>query len=130
MRKGQALVNFIIEFTYSDTTEVAGTIGNAKAMEGAETDKGRMSATVNEDNFDNAKQWTLYVNGAFNKNRSGAGMMLISPEGNKIHCALRFGFQPSKNKAKYEALISGLQLARELRVCYLKVYSDTQLVVN
>ena len=40
--------------------------------------------------------------------------MLISLEGHKIHCAIRFGFKASNNEAEYEALIVGLHLAREL----------------
>ena len=38
-------------------------------------------------------------------------MMLISPEGHKIYCAIRFGFKASNNEAKYEALIASLRLA-------------------
>ena len=41
-------------------------------------------------------------------------MILISPEGHKIHCALRFGFPASNNEAEYEALIAGLRFAKEL----------------
>ena len=44
---------------------------------------------------------------ASNGTGSGAGIMLISPEGHKIHCAIRFGFKASNNKAEYEALIEG-----------------------
>ena len=57
-------------------------------------------------------------------------MMLISPEGHKIHCAIRFGFKASNNEAKYETLIVGLHLARELQVRNVKIFSDSQLVVN
>ena len=57
-------------------------------------------------------------------------MMLISPEGYKIHCAICFGFKVSNNEAEYEALIVGLCLARELQVCNVKIFSDSQLVVN
>ena len=56
--------------------------------------------------------------------------MLIRLKGHKIHYALRFRFQASNNVAEYEALIAGLRLAKELRVRNLKVYSDSQLVVN
>ena len=56
--------------------------------------------------------------------------MLISPKEHKIHCALRFGFQASNNEAEYEALLEGLRLAKELKVSHLKVYSDSQLVMN
>ena len=79
-------------------------------MKGVETEKGTMSAATQGD----SDQWILYVDGASNENRAGAGMMLISPEGHKIHCALRFGFPPLNNEAEYEALIAGLYLAIEL----------------
>ena len=57
-------------------------------------------------------------------------MILISPEGHKIHCALHFGFQESNNKAKYEAFIAGLCLAKELQARNVEMYSDSQLVVS
>ena len=34
------------------------------------------------------------------------------------------------NEAEHEALIAGLHLARELQVCNVKIFSDSQLVVN
>ena len=77
-----------------------------------------------------AKHWTLYVGGASNDTGSKARMMLISPEGHKIHCAIRFGFKMSNNKAKNEALIVGLRLARELQVRNAKIFNDSYLVVN
>ena len=62
-----------------------------------------------------AEQWTLYVNNTSNDTESGADIMLISPKGHKIHCALCFGFRASNNEAEYKALIAGLRLAKELR---------------
>ena len=59
--KGQTLADFIAEFTYSDTTKVAGTIGNVEAVKGVEMKKGKVSATESEDNFDDTGQWTLYM---------------------------------------------------------------------
>ena len=41
-----------------------------------------------------------------------------------------FGFQASNSKAEYEALIAGLRLAKVLQVGNLKLYSNSQLVVN
>ena len=70
------------------------------------------------------------MDGFSNENGSGACIMLIRPEGHKIHCILHFGFSASNNKAEYDALIAGLRLVRELQACNLKVYSDSQLVVN
>ena len=56
--------------------------------------------------------------------------MLISPEGHKITCALKFGVKASNNEAKYEALLAGLRLAKELKVGHLQIFSDSQLVVK
>ena len=58
------------------------------------------------------------------------GMMLINPEGHKIHCALCFRFKTSNNEAKYESLITGLCLAKKLQACNIQICSDSQLVVN
>ena len=43
--KGQALTVFIVEFTYSNTIEIACMVNNAKATKGVETEKGRTFAT-------------------------------------------------------------------------------------
>ena len=52
-------------------------------------------------------------------------MILISPEGHKIHCAMHFGFKASNNEAEYKALIAGLHLALELQVRNVKIFSDS-----
>ena len=64
------------------------------------------------------------MDGASNDTGFGASMMLISPEGHKIHCAICFGYKASNNEVDYEALIVALCLARELKVCNVKIFSD------
>ena len=44
--------------------------------------------------------------------------------------ALRFDFQVSNNKAEYEAIIAGLNLAHSMEADQLEVSSDSQLVVK
>ena len=58
------------------------------------------------------------------------GIMLITHEGHKIHCALCFGFKASNNEVEYKALIVGLCLAKELQARNIQIYSDFQRVVN
>ncbi|XP_062085589.1 uncharacterized protein LOC133791687 [Humulus lupulus] len=41
---------------------------------------------------------------------------MTGPRGNTMYCVIRFGFEASNNKEKYEALLAGLRLARELKV--------------
>ena len=74
--------------------------------------------------------WNLFVEGAANAQGSGAGLILTSPEGIDIEYALRFGFQASNNKAEYEVVIAGLNLAHSMEVDQLEVCSDSQLVVK
>ena len=106
--KGQALANFMAEFTYSNATEVTGTANSAEAVKAMRVREREDSVPTEGD----AKQWTLYVDSASNHITSGAGMILISPKGHKIHCAICFRFKASNNEAEYEALIAGLCLTR------------------
>ncbi|GKV15530.1 hypothetical protein SLEP1_g26315 [Rubroshorea leprosula] len=59
-----------------------------------------------------------------------AGALLIGPEGYRSEHALKFNFDATNNMAEYEALLLGLQLALELKINAIQVYSDSQLVVN
>ena len=70
------------------------------------------------------------MDNASNDTGSRVDIMLISPEGHMIHCALHFGFRASNNEAKYENLTVKLRLAKELQVCNIQIYSDSPLIVN
>ncbi|GKV41128.1 hypothetical protein SLEP1_g48700 [Rubroshorea leprosula] len=74
--------------------------------------------------------WTLYVDGASSSKGSGAGALLIGPDEYRSEHALKFNFDATNNMAEYEALLLGLQLALELKLSAIQVYSDSQLVVN
>ena len=60
---------------------------------------------------------------------AGAGVVLVSPEGHKLSSAIHFSFKAINNDAEYEALINGLQLALEMKVEKLNMFSDSSLVV-
>nr|GEV57630.1 reverse transcriptase domain-containing protein [Tanacetum cinerariifolium] len=47
---------------------------------------------------------------------SGAGLILINPEGMEFTYALRFRFEAINNEAEYEALITGLRIAEQMGV--------------
>ncbi|GKV14890.1 hypothetical protein SLEP1_g25693 [Rubroshorea leprosula] len=74
--------------------------------------------------------WILYVDGASSNKGLGAGAFLVGLDGYRSEHALKFNFDVTNNMAKYEALLLGLQLALELKVMAIQVYSDSQLVVN
>ncbi|XP_062099856.1 uncharacterized protein LOC133805709 [Humulus lupulus] len=72
----------------------------------------------------------MFVDGSSNENGGGAGLILVSSKGHRVHSALRFGFDASNNEAEYEDLIFGLRASLELKAEGLKIFSDSQLVVN
>ncbi|GKV48676.1 hypothetical protein SLEP1_g55478 [Rubroshorea leprosula] len=74
--------------------------------------------------------WTLYVDKASSSKGSGAGAFLIGPDGDRSEHALKFNFNATNNMAEYEAQLLCLQLALELKISAIQVYSDSQLVVN
>ncbi|XP_028123518.1 uncharacterized protein LOC114320656 [Camellia sinensis] len=72
----------------------------------------------------------LYVDGSSNDRGSGAGVVLISPEGFIWEQALRLSWKASNNKVEYEALLAGLRSAEHFSAEQLLVFNDSQLVVN
>ena len=56
--------------------------------------------------------------------------MLKSPQGDIIPHAVSCEFNVTNNKAVYEALIMGLQLAKDLQIRNIQVYVDSLLITN
>ncbi|GJR04248.1 reverse transcriptase domain-containing protein [Tanacetum coccineum] len=63
--------------------------------------------------------WKLYTDGAFNEHGSGAGLILIDPEGAKYSYAPRLNFANSKNDAEYESLLAGLRIATKMKISHI-----------
>ena len=101
--KGQALADFILEF--SPTFEVEG-------MECVHEPQSPIAIPENCSLW-----WNLYVDGAVNGNGAGADIVLVHPEGHKLQSSIHFDFKATNNDAEYEALIAGLKLALEMKVC-------------
>ena len=70
------------------------------------------------------------MDGASNASGRGAGLVLTNSDGLVAEFALRFSFNISNNQAEYEALIVGVRLAKEFSIIHLRVFSDSQLVVE
>jgi ribonuclease HI len=55
----------------------------------------------------------MYFNGSKRIQGTGVGVVLISPQGNKLKYVLRMSFsQASNNEAEYEALLHGMKMAK------------------
>ena len=75
-------------------------------------------------------RWVLSVDGSSNQQGSGAGVILEGPNGMLIEQSLRFAFKASNNQAEYEALITGILLAKEMGARVLMAKSDSLLVTG
>ncbi|KAK0581633.1 hypothetical protein LWI29_016189 [Acer saccharum] len=106
--KAQAVADFIAEFTEL-SIEVA-----------------RMMVEQNKKVF----KWQLRVDGSSNTHGNGAGVMVSTPEGDSVECALHFDFKATNNQAEYEALIAGLKVCTVLGADEVEIFSDSQVVVN
>ncbi|KAF5779193.1 putative integrase, catalytic core, ribonuclease H domain, ribonuclease H-like superfamily [Helianthus annuus] len=74
--------------------------------------------------------WILHTDGSSNVKGTGLGILLKSPQGDIIPHSIACEFQATNNEAEYEALIAGLQIAKDMGVKYLKVYVDSLLITN
>lgn len=72
--------------------------------------------------------WTLFVDGSSGHQGGGAGIVLEGPDDIVVEQTLIFRFKVSNNQAEYEALIAGLELARDLGLEFLQCKTDSQLV--
>ena len=55
---------------------------------------------------------------------------MIGPNKIQIKYAVKLQYNATNNATEYEALLTGLKLAIEVKAEHLKIYSDSQLVVN
>ncbi|KAK1616864.1 hypothetical protein QYE76_022381 [Lolium multiflorum] len=60
----------------------------------------------------------------------GASVVITSPKGDRLDYVLQIHFDASNNVAEYEALIHGLKLAKEIGVCCILCFGDSDLVVQ
>ncbi|XP_021806528.1 uncharacterized protein LOC110750492 [Prunus avium] len=72
----------------------------------------------------------MYFDGSITEARSGAGVVIESPQGQKWQFAFQLDFKCTNNQAEYEALIIGLEILKEMKATRVLVYGDSQLVIN
>ena len=99
--KGQAVADFIAEYTQPED-------------EGAE----------------GQELWIIYMDGSSNQHSGGAGVVMLTPEGDKIECMIRLDFPTTNNEAEYEALIAGLDLAKAAGAENVIIHCDSQVITS
>ncbi|KAM0924514.1 hypothetical protein ACQ4PT_004846 [Festuca glaucescens] len=80
---------------------------------------------------DLSRTWTMNFDGSKRIEGAGAGVILVSPQGDKMKYVLRMTFpNASNNEAEYEALIHGMKMAKVCGTTRLKIFGDSQLVAQ
>jgi ribonuclease HI len=73
----------------------------------------------------------MYFDGLKRVQGVGAGVVLISPQGDKLKYVLRMSFsQASNNEAENEALLHGMKMAKACGATPLKIFGDSNLMVQ
>jgi ribonuclease HI len=60
----------------------------------------------------------------------GAGIIFTSPKGDKLLYMLQIHFRVSNNVAKYETVVHGLKLAKEIGIQRILCFGDSDIVVH
>ena len=75
-------------------------------------------------------QWSIHTDGSSNKQAGGAGIVLLSPEGDMVECMVRPDFPTTNNEAEYEALMARLDLAKVAGAESVIIYCDSQIITH
>jgi hypothetical protein len=73
--------------------------------------------------------WTIYVDGSKRISGAGAGVVLVSPQGDKMRYILRMHFaNPSNDEAEYEAVLHSMRMAKACGATHIKIHGDSNLI--
>ncbi|XP_076910525.1 uncharacterized protein LOC143568201 [Bidens hawaiensis] len=114
--KRQVLANFLTE-TEGETEGEKGKTSSSKMDERKEEKRGEVLLK-------------LYTDEASNEEGSGAGLILVSPEGIELTYAIWLGFPSTNNEAEYEALLAGLRIAEGVKAKRIRAHVDSLMVFN
>jgi ribonuclease HI/probable phosphoglycerate mutase len=76
------------------------------------------------------EHWIMYFDSALNLEGAGAGVLLISPQGEQLKYVPQIHYKASNNGAKYEALIHRLHIAVSLGIKRLQAFGDSKVVIE
>jgi ribonuclease HI len=80
---------------------------------------------------DTSGPWTMYFDSSKRNMGVDAGVVLISPQGDKMKYVLRMNFPPpTNNEVEYEALLHDMRMAKACGTTRLEIYGDSNLIVQ
>ena len=115
--KGQVLTDLVAEFTEPEI-EALPSDGNMDE---------KLVGTISQYCL---PTWEVHVDGASNQKGSGVRLVLMSLEKVVIEKSLRLDFSATNNEAEYEALLEGMAMVQRMEGKFIKLFSDSRLVVG
>jgi len=76
------------------------------------------------------KSWQLYFDRTTRNRGAGVGIVFVTPSGGLVLYSFSLLETCSNSMAEYEAIIIGLELAIEMHINHLEVFSDSQLIIR
>ena len=76
------------------------------------------------------KLWSIHKDGSSNQRSGGVGVVIQTPEGDKIECMIRLDFLTTNNEVEYEALVAGLDLAKAASAENMIIHCDSQVITS
>ena len=70
------------------------------------------------------------MDGSSTQHAGGIGVVLQSPEGDKLKHKIHLQYQATNNEVEYEALLKGLELAKSVEAKSILVLEDSQLIMG
>ena len=67
----------------------------------------------------------MHTDGSSNRQAGGAGIVLLSPEGDVVEFMICLDFLTTNNEAEYEALVASLDLAGAVEATSVVIYYDS-----
>ncbi|XP_030929394.1 uncharacterized protein LOC115955416 [Quercus lobata] len=86
--------------------------------------------TPSHDETKDSKRWVVHVDGSSTRYAGGIGVVLQSPEGDKLKHKVRLQYQATNIEVEYEALLKGLELAKFVEAKSILVLKDSQLIMG
>ena len=83
-----------------------------------------------QNRMNEAQRWVINVNGLSTLYTGGIGVILKSPEGDKLKYVAYLQYQTNNNEVEYKALLNGLELAKSLRVKLVVIQGDSWLSIK
>ena len=67
----------------------------------------------------------MHTDESSNQHSGRAGVVILTPEGDKIECMIRLDFPTTNNEVEYEALVVGLDLAKAAGAENMIIHCDS-----